>query len=69
MLNSKEIGIKGVISHNRADIFDAIELFEKELVNPSKLVSEIVPLKEINKTFNKFLEPGERKFVKILVKI
>ena len=30
MLNSKEIGIKGVISHSSEDILDAIELVEEK---------------------------------------
>ncbi len=69
MLNTKEIGIKGVISHSSEDIHDAIELFEKKKIALGPLISEIVSLKEIEAAFNKFLEPGERKFIKIVVKI
>jgi len=38
-------------------------------VDPSKLISEIVPLKDIQRAFEKFMEPKERSFLKIIVKI
>ncbi len=69
VLNSKEICLQGVISHDKDDIHEAIELVAQKRVNPNKLISEIVPLKEIQKAFEKFLKPGERKFIKILVKL
>jgi len=69
MINSKELTLKGIISHNREDILAAIELIEKKKIIPSDIISEIVPLKDIQKTFERFLEPGERKFIKILVKM
>jgi len=69
LINNKELTIKGSISHNTQDILDAIELFASNKVNPSMSISEIIPLKDIQKGFEKFLEPGERKFIKIIVKI
>ena len=67
MINSKEITLKGIISHEREDILKAIELFETRKVKPDKFISEIMPLKEIQKAFDKYLEPGERKFIKIVI--
>ncbi len=69
MLNAREIALKGTISHEREDILDAIKLLDEKKVDPSKLISEIVPLKELQKTFERFLEPGKRKFIKIVVEI
>ncbi len=69
MMNSKEICIKGVMGHDREDILGAIELFDRKQVDPSPIISEVVPLKDIQKTFERYLEPGERQFVKILVEI
>ena len=69
LLNSKEVNIQGVLGHDREDILEAIKLVERKKVDPTQLVSEIVPLKDIQKTFERFLEPGERKFLKIIVKI
>jgi len=69
MLNSKEIGVKGVISHSSEDILDAIELFEKKRVVLGQLISEIMSLKDIESAFKKFLEPEERQFIKIVVQI
>jgi threonine dehydrogenase-like Zn-dependent dehydrogenase len=69
LLNSKEVHIQGVLGHDREDILDAIALVEKKKVDPSKLISEIVPLKDIQIAFEKFLEPEERNFLKIIVKI
>ena len=66
-LNVKEIALKGTLSHDREDILDAIDLLAKNKIDINPLISEIVPLKDIQKAFEKFLEPGERKFVKILI--
>ncbi len=69
LINSKEITLKGSISHDEEDIKAAIELFEKKKIDPSKLISKVVPLKDIQNAFEEFLEPGDRKFIKIIVKI
>ncbi len=69
MINSKEINLKGCLGHDKQDILDAIDLFGKGKVDANEFISEIVNLKDIQKAFEKFLEPGERKFVKILVEI
>ena len=66
-LNVKEIALKGTLSHDRDDILEAIDLLAKNKIDVNPLISEIVPLKDIQKAFEKFLEPGERKFVKILI--
>ena len=66
-LNMKEVALKGTLSHDKDDIKNAIDLLTKKKVVVSELISEIVPLKDIQKAFEKFLDPGERKFIKILI--
>ena len=63
----KEVALKGTLSHDKDDILNAIDLLAKKKVDVNELISEIVPLKDIQKAFEKFLEPGERKFIKILI--
>lgn len=69
MMNSKEICLQGVMGHDRSDILEAINLYKNNLVHPSKLISAIVPLKDIQKVLEKYLDKGERKFIKHIVKI
>ncbi len=69
LMNNKEICLKGCLGHDRTDILGAIKLFEQRKVDASKLISEIVPLRDIQKTFERYLALEERKFIKILVKI
>jgi len=69
LINNKELTIQGSISHDSKDIFDAIELFNSKKVDPSVLISDVVPRREIQKAFERFLEPGERKFIKLVVEI
>ncbi len=69
LINNKELTIKGTISHSKADVFDAIKLFAEKKVDPLKLISEEIPLNDIQKGFEKFLDPKERNFIKILVKL
>jgi 2-desacetyl-2-hydroxyethyl bacteriochlorophyllide A dehydrogenase len=66
---NKEICLRGCLGHDRDDILAAIELFFNKKVNPEKLISKIIDLKDLQNAFNEFLEPGERKFVKILVHV
>jgi threonine dehydrogenase-like Zn-dependent dehydrogenase len=69
LLNSKEAWLRGTLGHDREDILASIKFFGKGLIDVNKLISEIIPLDEIQKGFEKFLEPGEREFIKILVKL
>ncbi|TFG00525.1 MAG: hypothetical protein EU540_05205 [Promethearchaeota archaeon] len=69
IINSKEINLKGCFGHDKQDILEAIDLFAKGKVDANGFISEVVRLKDIQKAFERFLEPGERKFVKILVEI
>ena len=64
----KEITLKGCLGHDSEDILAAIDLFAKEKIDPNNFISDVVGLKDLQITFQKFLEPGERKFIKILVK-
>jgi len=69
MINSKEVTLKGCLGHDRNDILAAIELFADNKIDASNFISEVVHLKDIQKTFERFLEPKERNFVKILINI
>jgi len=67
LINSKEICLRGTLGHDRADILEAIAFFRQKKIDPRKLISEIIPLQEIQNAFEKFLAPGERRFIKIIV--
>ncbi len=69
LINNRELTLKGSISHDKNDIAQAIELFKQKKVRPSAFISEIVQLKDIQQAFEKYLKPGERNFVKIVVEI
>ncbi len=66
---NKEIFIKGCLGHDKDDILAAIDLFTKNKVHPNKFISKVISLEDVQKTFELFLEPGERKFIKILIKM
>ncbi|MBD3254925.1 MAG: zinc-binding dehydrogenase [Candidatus Lokiarchaeota archaeon] len=69
LINSKEVCLKGCLGHDRDDILNAIDFFEKSDFDADQLISDVIPLKDIEKAFNRCLEPGERNFIKILVKV
>ncbi|MFW9827372.1 MAG: zinc-binding dehydrogenase [Candidatus Thorarchaeota archaeon] len=68
MLNSKEVTLKGCLGHDREDILAAINLFARGEVDANELISEVINLKDIQKTFERYLEPEERNFIKIITK-
>jgi len=69
LINSKEICIKGCISHDREDILNSVDFIAKKKVNVNEYISKIISLKDMQDTFKMILTPGERKFIKIIVKI
>ncbi|MHA1437676.1 MAG: zinc-dependent alcohol dehydrogenase [Promethearchaeota archaeon] len=69
IMNSKEICLKGCLGHDKEDILKSIELFEKKKVDAGKFISGVFPLKKIQEIFEKFLEPGERNFIKLIIEI
>ena len=69
MINSKEVTLKGCLGHDREDILAAIDIFTKYNIDANEFISEIVPLRNAQKAFEKFIEPKERDFVKILLEI
>lgn len=69
MLNSKEVTLKGCLGHDRDDILAAIDLFAKGKVDADEFISEVINLEDMQKTFERFLDPTGRNFVKILVEI
>ncbi|TXT59333.1 MAG: putative L-iditol 2-dehydrogenase [Promethearchaeota archaeon] len=69
LINSKEIGLKGCLGHDRDDILASIELIKNKKIQPSKFISKVVPLEDIENAFKAFLESKEREFIKIAVRI
>jgi len=69
LINSKEVCLKGCLGHDRDDILTAIDFFAQKKVDSKDYISQIVPLKDIQGIFEKYLLPGERKFIKIVIKI
>lgn len=67
MVNNKEVTLKGCLGHDREDILGAIDLFSRNKVNVNEFVSEEIHLEDLQKTFERFLEPKDRKFIKIIV--
>jgi L-iditol 2-dehydrogenase len=67
MLNSKEVTLKGCLGHDREDILAAINLFAKGKVDSNEFISEVIHLEDMQKTFERFLQPMGRNFVKIIV--
>ena len=67
LLNSKEVCIKGVLGHDRDDILCALDFFSQKKINANKYISQIIPIQDIQKAFEQFLDPGERKFVKLVI--
>ncbi|MFW9875310.1 MAG: hypothetical protein ACFFG0_19560, partial [Candidatus Thorarchaeota archaeon] len=69
MINSKEVTLKGCLGHDREDILAAIDMFRNYKINVNEFISEVLPLKDAQKAFEKYISPKERNFVKILLKI
>ncbi len=69
MLNSKEVTLKGSLGHDRDDILKAIDLFAKNKVETNEFISEAIRLEDTQKTFERYIDPKERNFVKIIVEI
>ena len=69
LLNSKEVSIKGVLSHDREDILCAIDFFSQSKINANKYLSQIVPIQDIQEAFERFVDPGEREFIKLVIKL
>jgi 2-desacetyl-2-hydroxyethyl bacteriochlorophyllide A dehydrogenase len=68
LINSKEICIKGVLGHDREDIYRAINLFANNFIDTNQYISEIMPLSQIQEAFEKYLDPSNRNFIKIAIK-
>ncbi|MHA2287204.1 MAG: zinc-dependent alcohol dehydrogenase [Promethearchaeota archaeon] len=67
LLNSKEVSIKGVLSHDREDILCAIDFFSQNEIDAKRFISQIIPIKDIQIAFEQFIDPGERKFIKLVI--
>lgn len=69
MINSKEVTLKGCLGHDSEDILAAIEMFANYKINTNEFISEVIPLKDTQKAFEKYIGPRERDFVKILLEV
>lgn len=67
MLNSKEVTLKACLGHDEDDILAAIDLFAKGKVDANEFISKVIKLKDMQKTFERFIDSGDRDFIKILV--
>ena len=69
LINSKEVCLKGVLGHDRDDILASLKFFAQNKIKAEKLISYVIPIQDIQQAFEKFLEPGERNFIKIAIKL
>jgi L-iditol 2-dehydrogenase len=69
LLNSKEVSIKGILSHDREDILCAIEFFSQDKINANKFISQVIPIEDIQRAFEQYLEPGQREFIKLVIEV
>ena len=69
LLNSKEVSIKGVLGHDREDIFCALDFFSQDKINANKYISQIIPIQDIQHAFEKYLDPGQREFIKLVIEV
>ncbi|MFW9879792.1 MAG: zinc-binding dehydrogenase [Candidatus Thorarchaeota archaeon] len=67
MINNKEVTLKGCLGHDREDILAAIDMFAKNKINANEFISEIIHLEDMQKAFERYLEPEGRNFIKIIV--
>ena len=67
MINNKEVTLKGCLGHDREDILAAIDMFANNKVDVNEFISGIVHLEDMQKTFERFLQPSGRNFVKVIV--
>ncbi|UCC18994.1 MAG: zinc-binding dehydrogenase [Promethearchaeota archaeon] len=67
MINNKEVTLKGCLGHDREDILAAIDMFAKSKINANEFISDIIHLEDMQKTFERFIKPSGRDFVKIIV--
>jgi threonine dehydrogenase-like Zn-dependent dehydrogenase len=67
LINSKEIGIKGSLGHDTEDILAAIDLIKNYDIPLDKYISKTVKLEDLQDIFTSYLEPGERKFIKMVI--
>ncbi|TFF98314.1 MAG: hypothetical protein EU547_01915 [Promethearchaeota archaeon] len=69
LINSKEVGIKGCLSHDRDDISASIKLVKSGNVFPSKLITDTVKLSQLQEVCEEHLQPGERNYIKRVVEL
>jgi L-iditol 2-dehydrogenase len=69
MINSKEVTLKGCLGHDREDILASIDMFTNYRIDVNEFITEIIPLKDAQKAFEKYTKSEQRNFVKILLEV
>jgi 2-desacetyl-2-hydroxyethyl bacteriochlorophyllide A dehydrogenase len=69
LINSKEACIKGVLGHDREDILTAVNFFTMNVIDTDQFISYIMPLSQIQEAFEKYIDPTDRNFIKIAIKL
>lgn len=69
MLNAKEIGLRGSLSHSRADVERAIQLMAAGALHEEDFLSVELPLAELQAAFERFVSGAPRDFVKQVVRV
>lgn len=69
LVNSKELTIKGCIGHSREDILNSVGLVNKLKDTASGYIKEVCSLKTTPEFFKGLFEPGEREYIKPVIKI
>ncbi|MCX5859830.1 MAG: alcohol dehydrogenase catalytic domain-containing protein [Proteobacteria bacterium] len=60
---AKEVRIFFSFGYHRRDYDEALDLLIKNIVDPRVAISEVLPLKDIGKAFQKLHEPGQMKIL------
>ncbi|MFX1587256.1 MAG: zinc-binding dehydrogenase [Promethearchaeota archaeon] len=68
LINSKEVCIKGVLGHDREDIFNSINFFAQKKVDAGEFITKIVQLEKTQEAFEKFTNQEDRNFIKMVIK-
>jgi len=65
-VHSTEVNITGAVNANTRDFLMATKLLSSKIIDPSILVSEVVPFENIEYAFNRAIDP---KTYRIIVKM
>ncbi len=57
LVHSTEMNITGAVNSNKKDFLAAARLLSNRMIDPSELISEVVPLKNIDYAFKRAIDP------------